>query len=163
MPPAPPRPQGIERTIVITEWDWADPKAYLHDEVSTDRRNPRLNANGPIYGALELSADYLPVLDPAKHSVSRVPLTVRDPATRPTSPEMAMPSLFWDKEVVWTSRNNVHNPMLDEKGRVWLTSTVRPAANPDFCKAGSDHPSAKLTRSTMRRVISRSTIRGRGS
>ena len=28
-------------TIVITEWDWADPKAYLHDEVSTDRRNPR--------------------------------------------------------------------------------------------------------------------------
>ena len=99
VPPAPPRPQGIERAIVITEWDWADPKAYLHDEVSTDRRNPRLNANGLIYGALELSADYLPVLDPSKNSVSRVPLTVRDPATRPTSPEMAMPSLFWDKEV----------------------------------------------------------------
>jgi hypothetical protein len=145
VPPAPPRPQGIERSIVITEWDWADPKAYLHDEVSTDRRNPRLNANGLIYGSLELSADYLPVLDPAKNSVSRVPLTVRDPATRPTSPEMAMPSLTWDSEVVWTSRNNVHNPMFDAKGRVWLTSTVRPAPNPDFCKAGSDHPSAKLT------------------
>ena len=41
VPPAPPRPQGIERNVVITEWDWADPKAYLHDEVSTDRRNPR--------------------------------------------------------------------------------------------------------------------------
>ena len=40
VPPAPPRPQGIERNVVITEWDWADPKAYLHDEVSTDRRNP---------------------------------------------------------------------------------------------------------------------------
>ena len=145
VPPAPPRPQGIERSIVITEWDWADPKAYLHDEVSTDRRNPRLNANGLIYGSLELSADYLPVLDPAKNSVSRVPLTVRDPATRPTPPEMAMPSLTWGDEVVWTSRNNVHNPMLDAKGRVWLTSTVRPAPNPDFCKAGSDHPSAKLT------------------
>ena len=47
VPPAPPRPQGIERSIVITEWDWADPKAYLHDEVSTDRRNPRLNAERP--------------------------------------------------------------------------------------------------------------------
>ena len=29
---APPRPQGIERNIVVTQWDWADPKAYLHDE-----------------------------------------------------------------------------------------------------------------------------------
>ena len=46
VPPTPPRPQGIERNVVITEWDWADPKAYLHDEVSTDRRNPTLNANG---------------------------------------------------------------------------------------------------------------------
>ena len=85
VPPAPARPQGIERTVVITEWDWADPKAYLHDEVSTDRRNPTLNANGPIYGALELSADYLPVLDPIEHAVRRIPLTVRDPATPPTS------------------------------------------------------------------------------
>jgi hypothetical protein len=144
-PPAPPRPEGIERNIVITEWDWADPKAYLHDEVSTDRRNPRVNANGLIYGALELSADYLPVLDPVRNSVSRVPLTVRDPATRPTSADMPAPSLHWGSEPIWTSRNNVHNPMLDGKGRVWLTSAVRPPANPDYCKAGSDHPSAKLT------------------
>ncbi len=35
---APPRPQGVERNIVITQWDWADPKAYLHDEISTDKR-----------------------------------------------------------------------------------------------------------------------------
>ncbi|RPI48385.1 MAG: carboxypeptidase regulatory-like domain-containing protein, partial [Acidobacteria bacterium] len=34
VPPAPPRPRGIERNIVITQWDWADPKAYLHDSVS---------------------------------------------------------------------------------------------------------------------------------
>ena len=40
VPPAPPRPHGVERNVVITEWDWADPKAYLHDEVSTDRRAP---------------------------------------------------------------------------------------------------------------------------
>ena len=63
VPPAPPRPQGLERNVVITEWDWADPKAYLHDEVSTDRRQPTVNANGPIYGSLELSADYTPVLN----------------------------------------------------------------------------------------------------
>ena len=34
--------------------------------------------------------------------------------------------------------------MLDEKGRLWLTSTVRPADNPAYCKEGSSHPSAKL-------------------
>src|SRR5688500_3829007 len=85
VPPAPPRPQGTERNVVITQWDWADPKAYLHDEIATDRRNPTVNANGPLYGALEASADYTPVLDPVRHEASRVPLTVRDTATRPAS------------------------------------------------------------------------------
>jgi hypothetical protein len=144
LPPAPPRPQGLERNVVITEWDWADPKAYLHDEVSTDRRNPSINANGLIYGALELSADYLPVLDPVRHTTSQVKLTVRDPNTPPTSPTMLQPSPYWGQEVIWTSKNNVHNPMFDEKGRMWITSAVRPPENPAFCKAGSSHPSAKL-------------------
>ena len=144
LPPVPPRPQGVERNVVITQWDWADPKAYLHDQVSTDRRNPTINANGLIYGSLELSADYLPVLDPVHHTISQVKLTVRDPNTPPTSARMPQPSPYWGDEAIWTSRNNVHNPMFDEKGRVWMTSAVRPAANPDFCKEGSSHPSAKL-------------------
>jgi hypothetical protein len=144
VPPSPPRPQGVERNVVITQWDWADPKAYLHDEVSTDRRNPTVNANGPLYGSLELSADYLPVLDPVHHTKSQVPLTVRDPKTEPTGAGMPQPSPYWGDEVLWTSKNNVHNPMLDEKGRVWITSTVRPPDNPPFCKEGSSHPSAKL-------------------
>jgi hypothetical protein len=144
LPQTPPRPKGIERNVVITEWDWADPKAYLHDEVSTDRRKPTLNTNGLIYGATELSTDYLPVLDPVHNSISRVELTVRDPATPRTAPQMPQPSPNWGNEVVWTSRANVHNPMFDEQGRVWITSAVRPADNPDFCKQGSSHPSAKL-------------------
>jgi hypothetical protein len=144
VPPAPPRPQGVERRIVITEWDWADPKAYLHDEVSTDRRDPTINANGPIYGALELSADYVPVLDPVHHAITRIPLTVRDPSTPPTPPSMPQPSPYWGDEVLWTSKNNVHNPMLDREGRLWLTAAVRPPENPDVCKQGSSHPSAKL-------------------
>jgi hypothetical protein len=144
LPPAPQRPQGLERNVVITQWDWADPKAYLHDEVSTDRRNPTLNANGLIYGSLELSADYLPVLDPVQNKISQVKLTVRDPNTPPTSPKMEAPSPYWGEEAIWTSHNNVHNPMFDEKGRVWITSTIRPSPNPDFCKEGSSHPSAKL-------------------
>ena len=145
VPPAPPRPQGIERNVVITMWDWADPKAYLHDLVSTDRRNPTLNANGLLYGVLEASADYLPVLDPKTHTVSKVPVTLRDPNTQAASPQQVVgASPYWGTEPIWTSRANVHNPMFDETGRVWITSRVRPPNNPDFCKAGSTHPSAKL-------------------
>ena len=33
--------------------------------------------------------------------------------------------------------------MFDEKGRLWLSATVRGMDNPAFCKQGSDHPSAK--------------------
>jgi hypothetical protein len=145
VPPTPPRPTGIERNVVITEWDWADPKAYLHDEVSTDRRNPTVNANGSIYGSLELSADYLPVLDPVRNATDRVKLSVRDPATPPASIQtVTQPSPYWGDEPIWTSKNNVHNPMFDAKGRVWITSTVRPADNPPVCKQGSSHPSAQL-------------------
>lgn len=143
VPPAPPRPQGMERNVVITQWDWADPKAYLHDVVSTDRRNPTVNANGKVYGALEASADYLPSLDPMTHSKDQVPLTVRDTATKPTSPDMPAPSPYWGDEPIWNSKANVHNPMFDGKGRVWITAAVRPPENPDYCKEGSDHPSAK--------------------
>src|SRR3989441_917915 len=90
VPPGPPRPRGLERNVVITQWDWADAKAYLHDEVSTDRRNPTINANGPIYGSLELSADYLPVLDPVRHTASQVRLTVRDSKTQPAAEAMML-------------------------------------------------------------------------
>jgi hypothetical protein len=145
LPEAPRRPQGIERNVVITEWDWADPKSYLHDVVSTDRRNPRVNANGLLYGALELSSDYLPVLDPVHNTVSRVPLTVRDTTLGPATGEPSgAPSAYWGDTVLWTSKANVHNPMFDEKGRVWITAAIRGADNPAFCKAGSQHPSAKL-------------------
>src|SRR3984885_11053888 len=42
----PERPKGIERNVVFTMWDWASPKHYQHDAISTDKRNPTVNANG---------------------------------------------------------------------------------------------------------------------
>ncbi len=144
VPPAPPRPSGVERNIVISQWDWADPKAYLHDEVSTDKRDPTVNSGGKIYGALEASADYLPVLDPVRHASSEVPVPVRDPDTPVASGPPMMPSPYWGDESIWDSRANVHNPMLDHRARVWITSRVRGFQNPAFCREGSDHPSAQL-------------------
>jgi hypothetical protein len=77
----PMRPQGIERNVVITLWDWAGPKDYLHDEISTDRRNPTVNANGLIYGATEESTDLFPILDPVNHKSTQIKMPVRDPKT----------------------------------------------------------------------------------
>jgi hypothetical protein len=142
---APSRPQGKERNVVVTMWDWADPKVYLHDDISTDKRNPTVNANGPIYGALEESGDYLTVVDPMHSSTSQVKLIVRDPGT-PSSgdtPPLA-PSPFWGDEKIWNSKTTVHSFAMDKQGRVWAAARVRKPQTPAWCQAGSDHPSAKL-------------------
>jgi hypothetical protein len=140
----PSRPQGVERNVVITLWDWSRPTAYLHDEVSTDKRNPTVNANGPIYGATELSTDFVPVLDPVHHKATEIKHPVRDPKTPSARTDALSPSPYWGIEPIWNSQSNQHNPMYDEKSRVWFTARIRAPANPDFCKKGSDHPSAKV-------------------
>ena len=141
---APERPRGIARNVVLTLWDWGSTTAYLHDEIATDRRNPRVNARGKIYGSPEDSTDLIPILDPVTHTASEVLHPVRDPGT-PSSKSNAMaPSAYWGAEPIWDSKTLTHNPMMDERGRVWFTPRVRPEANPDFCKQGSEHPSAKV-------------------
>lgn len=141
----PQRPEGIERNVVVTVRDWSNPKAYMHDLSGTDRRDPTVNAYGPLYGAPELSTDEFPVLDPVANTSWVIDVPVRDadtPTTASTPP--AAPSAYWGDEVIWDSQANAHNPMLDQDGRVWYTARIRGPDNPDFCKQGSDHPSAQL-------------------
>jgi hypothetical protein len=140
----PQRPQGQERNVVITQWDFAEPTHYLHDVISTDKRKPTVNANGPIYGTPENSTDFVPILDPVNHKASLVKMPVRDPKTPTSKDDPMSPSPYWGEQVLWDSQTSMHNPMLDEKGQVWFTSRVGAAANPDFCKKGSEHPSAKV-------------------
>jgi len=140
----PPRPQGRERNVVVTMWDWADPKAYLHDEIASDKRNPTINANGPIYGALEASADYMPVVDPIHNTATQIKLTVRDPKTPSearTPP--AQPSPYWADEAIWTSQANAHSFAMDKQARVWIAARIRPNRTAEFCQQGSSHPSAQ--------------------
>ena len=147
----PERPQGIERNIVVTTWDWANEKHYLHDLIASDRRNPTVNAYGPLYGSPEYSTDVLPILDPKTHTVTTFTVPVRDANTpealgpgHAASDKVLMPSAYWGDEKIWNSKANNHNSMFDKDGRVWLAATLRAPSNPDFCKKGSDHPSAKL-------------------
>ena len=140
---APARPQGRERNVVVTMWDWADPKVYLHDEIGTDKRNPTVNANGPVYGALEESADYMPVVDPVHHTAAQIKLQVRDPKTpsQANNPP-AQPSPYWGDEAIWTAQTTAHSFAMDGNARVWIAARIRPNATPAFCQQGSSHPSA---------------------
>jgi hypothetical protein len=140
---APARPQGRERNVVVTMWDWADPKVYLHDEIGTDKRNPTVNANGPVYGALEESADYMPVVDPARNTATQIKLQVRDPKTPSQAnnpPAQASP--YWGDEAIWTAQTTAHSFAMDGAARVWIAARIRPNATPAFCQQGSSHPSA---------------------
>jgi hypothetical protein len=147
----PPRPQGLERNVVVTSWEWSRPDKYLHDLIASDRRNPTVNANGPLFGSPEYATDSMPILDPKTHTVSEFKMPVADPnmplslgpghagAVKPLQP-----SAYWGDEAVWDTRANNHNSMFDKKGRVWLAASVRGMDNPAYCKKGSDHPSAKV-------------------
>ena len=149
----PPRPNGVERNIVVTSWEWSTEKHYLHDLISSDRRNPTVNAYGPLFGSPEYSTDNMPILDPKTHKVTFFKLPVRDPNMPPTlgsplhlsaMPKPNAPSPYWGDETIWDLRADNHNSMFDRDGRLWLAANVRGPDNPDFCKKGSDHPSAKV-------------------
>jgi len=140
----PQRPQGLERNVVISMWEWSTPKAYLHDEISTDKRNPRVNANGLIYGSPEESTDMVPVLNPVTNEASQVKHPYRDPDTPSSLNYPHGHSPYWDDQPIWDGHTTIHNPIFDEKGRVWFTARIRAPQNPAWCKAGSDLPSAKV-------------------
>jgi hypothetical protein len=139
----PNRPTGVERNIVVTWWEWSEPHKYLHDLISTDRRNPTVNAYGPLFGSPELSTDNLPILDPKTNKVTYFKAPVRD-ANIPRPGPVTQPSPYWGAEVLWDTQADNHNSMFDAKGRLWLAAKVRANDNPAFCKAGSTHPSAQV-------------------
>src|SRR5213076_855945 len=99
---------------------------------------------------VRLGIEY-PVLDPKTHTVTTFRAPVRDadtpealgPGHAALEKPMA-PSAYWGEEKLWDTRANNHNSMFDNKGRLWLSATVRGMDNPAFCKQGSDHPSAKV-------------------
>jgi hypothetical protein len=141
----PARPSGLERNVVATVRDWADPKSYVHDLSGTDKRHPTVNGYGPLFGSPELSTDNFPILDPVHNSATTFHVPVRDEDTPTTHDDpVVAPSPYWGTERIWDSKAIAHNPMFDSRGRVWYTARIRAADNPAFCRQGSTHPSAKL-------------------
>jgi hypothetical protein len=146
----PKRPEGVERNIVVTLRDWMNEKQYLHDLIASDRRYPTVNAYGPLYGSPEYSSDDMPILDPVKNVATTMRMPVSPDTPEALGPghaagkEPVLPSAYWGEEKIWNSRANNHNAMFDRVGRLWMAATGHGPGNPEFCKKGSDHPSAKM-------------------
>ena len=144
LPPVPPRPQGVERNVVLSMWGWGHERGMVHDEVSTDKRNPTVNSGGPVYG---VGGAGLVITDIQSHQSVRFDLTTRiERPRRPNSYQggSSNPSLYWgDEPRPPLQSRSAHNPMMDDKGRVWITQAVRPNDVPSWCLEGSDNPFAK--------------------
>ncbi|MCP5146127.1 MAG: carboxypeptidase regulatory-like domain-containing protein [Gammaproteobacteria bacterium] len=144
VPPAPARPQGIERNVVVTMWDWGVPTSYMHDEITTDKNDPTVNAGGPVY-AVSSGHGKLTVVDPVANSTHELLIPTReDPRKMSTRfPPPIQPSNFHGNNPLWGAEHpaDPHNPMMDRKGRVWMTSKIR-EQQPAWCQAGSTHPFA---------------------
>ncbi|MEP7305513.1 MAG: carboxypeptidase regulatory-like domain-containing protein [Acidobacteriota bacterium] len=143
VPPAPSRPKGLERNLVVTLWDVGDDHSFMHDEVSTDKNHPTVNANGRVY-AVSAGHGQLVVLDPNEHSTFALDIPTREPKQNVPSrfPAPGRPSLHWGNEHLWANPPynpaDPHNPMLDSKGRVWMTSKIRSDKDPSWCSEATN-------------------------
>jgi streptogramin lyase len=140
---APHRPRGLERNIVITQWSWGDKWAYAHDEVATDKRNPRRNANGKVWG-VDIGNDRLLWVDPKTNRTGEVKVPTRGgyntswceassgPGALPGSAgfqTLGCPASAVGGVSAYVGKYhnpaNPHNPMMDAEGRVWITTQIR--------------------------------------
>ena len=144
VPPAPPRPRGVERNVVLTSWGWGHPRGMVHDNVSTDKRDPTLYAGGPIYG---VGGAGLVITDIGAHQSVRMDLPTRIERPRRANSYQGssnrVPSLYWGDEPAGLVSRSAHNPMMDDQGRLWITQAVRPNDVPGWCLEGSDHAFAR--------------------
>jgi hypothetical protein len=138
VPPAPPRPKGIERNIVATLWDVGDDHSFMHDQISTDKNHPTVNGGGRVY-AVNAGHGQLVVMDPRENNTFAMDIPTREPKEKVPSrfPAPNRPSMFWGMEHLWANPPynpaDPHNPMLDSKGRVWMTTKIRGNQDPAWC------------------------------
>jgi len=151
VPEAPPRPSGIERNLVLTVWDAGASTTFMHDVISTDKRSPTLNGNGPIYG-IDYHNGTLVIMDPVKNTNEAIPLPTIDDKKNMKANEVGrveppdpLPSPYWSAKE-FNPIDDPANPnslTMDELGRVWMTSGVRAPETLPVCRKGSTNKFAR--------------------
>lgn len=129
----PPRPTGIERNIVVTQWDWGEANSFSHTHSVSYRKSPSVNANGRIYGP-DGTNDNLLWLDPNEHVSGRIKLPSREPLENRNA--VLEPSPYWGTERT-RGASNPRSGVMDHLGRPYMTARIRGNTQPAFCKAGS--------------------------
>jgi hypothetical protein len=117
-------------------------KQYLHDLIASDRRNPTVNAYGPLYGSPEHSDRHMPILDPKTNTATnfkcrcaiRMPLALGPGQRRARS--SLQPSAYWGERTSGTARPTTTTRCSTEGPRLARGDGARPD-NPAFCKKGS--------------------------
>ena len=130
-------------------------KAYLHDAISTDKRNPTVNANGPdLRRRPRRAPTIVPVLDPMTNETSTIKHALSRPADALVSrPTPLGPSPYWGDEPIWDSQTT--HPQL-------RCSTRRAACGSPRACAGPREPGLLQAGSIIRpRSCSRSTVSAR--
>jgi len=136
----PPRPQGMERDIVITEWEWGEANTFAHDELTTDKNMPTLNAYGPVYG-VDWGNDAFLILNPKFNLWTQYTVPVLDPLRTPFGKQQSepLPSPYWGKTLYWHDQSIPNNAAMDSKGRVWMSGRSRPPEDqPAYCTDQND-------------------------
>jgi streptogramin lyase len=140
---SPARPKGMERNIVITQWNWGDKWAYAHDEIATDKNKPTRNADGKVWG-VDIGNDRLLWVDPVKNTTGEIKVPTRNgfntswceatsgPGRPPGSggfQTLGCPASAVGGVSAYVGKYhnpaNPHNPMMDSKGNVWITTQIR--------------------------------------
>ncbi len=124
----PPRPTGVERNIVLTIHGWAHTpdgtSQQVHDEIATDKRDPTVNAHGPVYGAIRQYGQY-GVFDPRDLREYNIDI----PGVAPPRPH--------------NIDAGIHNPMIDRQGRVWGSLVNKEGPDFSYCSDGGANKFAK--------------------
>jgi hypothetical protein len=142
-PPVPERPKGVERSLVLSIWDFGTRSAFPHDLISTDKRYPTINPNGRLY-VYDWGEGAVSIIDPVENSdyMARIPVRKEEwlkmwPSAEPDV-DAEIPSPFWGKELkrVRLDPVNAGPGMMDTKGRSWFTVNTRIDV-PPFCLEGN--------------------------
>ena len=129
---APPRPQGVERNLVVTLWDCGR-RPLVHARRDLDGQEPsdRERERPASTRCRPATASSVVARSEREQDLrdrrSRRATTARKVPSRFPPPNDAVD--FWGNAHLWANPPynpaDPHNPMLDSKGRVWMTSKIR--------------------------------------